>query len=159
MPAALPMAAGVCALPLSYLLVGVIRDFASYLSLLDFPNPRSSHAVPTPRRGGAGAAVAALSILVGATVLFASDWRLLLALLGVAVTTPRRALDPRRYTHWGKPGIRAQLLDIRTRRLVADFHVEGDGRAMHVLNAVSPAFTSSIPCASYVIDRIQAEVK
>lgn len=82
----LPMATGVCALLLSYLLVGVIRNFASYLSLLDFPNPRSSHAVPTPRGGGAGAVVATLSILVGATLLFASDWRLLLALLGVAVT-------------------------------------------------------------------------
>lgn len=70
-----------------------------------------------------------------------------------------RDLDPRRYTHWGKPGIRAQLLDIRTRRLVTDFHVEGDDRSMHVLNAVSPAFTSSIPFASYVVDRIQAEVK
>jgi L-2-hydroxyglutarate oxidase LhgO len=63
-------------------------------------------------------------------------------------------LDPRRYTHWGRPGIRAQLLDIRTRQLVSDFHVEGDDRSMHVLNAVSPAFTSSIPFASYVVDRI-----
>lgn len=69
-----------------------------------------------------------------------------------------RDLDPRRYTHWGKPGIRAQLLDIRTRQLVTDFHVEGDERSMHVLNAVSPAFTSSIPFASYVVDQIQTEV-
>ena len=65
-----------------------------------------------------------------------------------------RDLDPTRYTHWGKPGIRAQLLDIRTRQLVSDFHLEGDDRSMHVLNAVSPAFTSAIPFASYVVDRI-----
>ncbi|HZD84313.1 MAG TPA: L-2-hydroxyglutarate oxidase [Gemmatimonadaceae bacterium] len=65
-----------------------------------------------------------------------------------------RDLDPTRYTHWGKPGIRAQLLDIRTRQLVSDFHLEGDDRSMHVLNAVSPAFTSSIPFAAYVVDRI-----
>jgi L-2-hydroxyglutarate oxidase len=65
-----------------------------------------------------------------------------------------RDLDPTRYTHWGKPGIRAQLLDIRTRQLVSDFHLEGDERSMHVLNAVSPAFTSAIPFASYVVDRI-----
>ncbi len=65
-----------------------------------------------------------------------------------------RDLDPARYTHWGKPGIRAQLLDIRTRQLVSDFHLEGDERSMHVLNAVSPAFTSAIPFASYVVDRI-----
>ena len=68
-----------------------------------------------------------------------------------------RDLDPKRYTHWGKPGIRAQLLDIRTRRLVTDFHVEGDAASMHVLNAVSPAFTSSIPFASHVVDRIARE--
>jgi (S)-2-hydroxyglutarate dehydrogenase len=65
-----------------------------------------------------------------------------------------RDLDPTRYTHWGKPGIRAQLLDIRTRQLVSDFHLEGDERSMHVLNAVSPAFTSAIPFAAYVVDRI-----
>ena len=65
-----------------------------------------------------------------------------------------RDLDPTRYTHWGKPGIRAQLLDIRTRQLVSDFHLEGDDRSMHVLNAVSPAFTSATPFASYVVDRI-----
>jgi L-2-hydroxyglutarate oxidase LhgO len=70
-----------------------------------------------------------------------------------------RDLDSRWYTHWGKPGIRAQLLDIRTRRLEMDFQLEGDDRSMHVLNAVSPAFTSSIPFASHVVDRIRAEVK
>lgn len=67
-------------------------------------------------------------------------------------------IDPKRYTHWGKPGIRAQLLDIRSRRLVTDFKVEGDNTSMHVLNAVSPAFTSSIPFAAHVVDRIQSEM-
>lgn len=67
-------------------------------------------------------------------------------------------LDPRRYRHWGTPGIRAQLLDLRTRRLVMDFHVEGDNRSMHVLNAVSPAFTSSIPFAAHVVQRIASEI-
>ena len=65
-----------------------------------------------------------------------------------------RGLDPNRYTHWGKPGIRAQLLDIRTRQLVTDFHLEGDDRSIHVLNAVSPAFTCSIPFATHVVSRI-----
>ena len=68
-------------------------------------------------------------------------------------------LDVNRYRHWGKPGIRAQLLDIRKKALVTDFHVEGDERSMHVLNAVSPAFTSSIPFASHVVDRIQSQIK
>jgi L-2-hydroxyglutarate oxidase LhgO len=55
---------------------------------------------------------------------------------------------------WVKPGIRAQLVDTRTRKLLTDFHFEGDQRSLHILNAVSPAFTCAIPFASYVCDRI-----
>jgi L-2-hydroxyglutarate oxidase len=62
------------------------------------------------------------------------------------------------YQTWGKPGIRAQLLNIKTRKLEMDFIFEGDDKSMHVLNAVSPAFTCSIPFASYVVDAIQAKV-
>ena len=63
------------------------------------------------------------------------------------------------YSEWGKSGIRAQLLNIIQRRLEFDFVVEGDERSMHVLNAVSPAFTCSLPFADYVCDRIEALVK
>jgi (S)-2-hydroxyglutarate dehydrogenase len=62
------------------------------------------------------------------------------------------------YSKWGKPGIRAQLLDIRNRRLEMDFVLEGDDRSMHVLNAVSPAFTCAFPFSRYVCDRIQQAV-
>jgi hypothetical protein len=55
---------------------------------------------------------------------------------------------------WGRPGIRAQLLDITKRKLEMDFVLEGDHRSMHVLNAVSPAFTCSLPFSSYVCDHI-----
>src|ERR1043165_7137315 len=47
------------------------------------------------------------------------------------------------YTRWGRPGIRAQLLDLERRTLVMDFLIEGDQRSLHVLNAVSPAWTCS----------------
>lgn len=60
---------------------------------------------------------------------------------------------------WGKPGIRAQLLDLRKGKLEMDFVLEGDGRSMHVLNAVSPAFTCSIPFSRYVCDRIARQLK
>jgi len=53
-----------------------------------------------------------------------------------------------------KPGIRAQLLNKETLELVQDFVIEGDDRSMHVLNAVSPAFTCSFPFAKYVVDAI-----
>jgi L-2-hydroxyglutarate oxidase LhgO len=63
-------------------------------------------------------------------------------------------VDERNYQQWGRPGIRAQLLDITKKKLEMDFVLEGDHRSMHVLNAVSPAFTCSLPFASYVCDRI-----
>lgn len=59
-----------------------------------------------------------------------------------------------RFAHWGRPGIRAQLYDDRQRKLVMDFHFEGDDRSMHVLNAVSPAFTCALPFAELVVDAI-----
>ncbi|MCC6729481.1 MAG: L-2-hydroxyglutarate oxidase [Chthonomonadales bacterium] len=65
-------------------------------------------------------------------------------------------VEERHYRRWGTPGIRAQLLDLRTRTLVMDFRLEGDARSMHVLNAVSPAFTCSAPFAVYVCDQIDA---
>jgi len=55
------------------------------------------------------------------------------------------------HKHWGRPGIRAQLLDRRTRTLVMDFLIEGDAHSLHVLNAVSPAWTCSLPFADHVV--------
>ena len=56
-----------------------------------------------------------------------------------------------------EPGIRAQLVDARTAELVSDFVIEPGPRSTHVLNAVSPAFTSSLPFAEHVVDRIKIE--
>jgi len=61
-------------------------------------------------------------------------------------------LDVRGFTDWGKPGIRAQLLDITTDELVVDFIIEGDSNSTHVLNAVSPAFTCAFPFAKHVVN-------
>ena len=58
------------------------------------------------------------------------------------------------YSKWGKPGILVQLLNIRKRRLEMDFVLEGDNRTIHVLNAVSPAFTCSLPFSEYVGEKI-----
>lgn len=51
-----------------------------------------------------------------------------------------------------KVGIRAQMLDTQKGELVTDFLVENGERETHVLNAISPAFTSSFPFARYVVD-------
>jgi L-2-hydroxyglutarate oxidase LhgO len=63
------------------------------------------------------------------------------------------------YQHWGKPGIRAQLLNIKTRKLEMDFVVQGDSKSLHVLNAVSPAWTCSGPFGKYVCDQIEGKRK
>ena len=60
------------------------------------------------------------------------------------------------YRRWGRPGIRAQLVDVEKRTLVMDFLLEGDASSMHVLNAVSPGFTCAMPFAAHVCDRIDA---
>lgn len=48
-------------------------------------------------------------------------------------------------------GIRAQLLDLKKQELIMDFLVEQTPNATHILNAVSPAFTSSMSFAKWVI--------
>ncbi len=59
------------------------------------------------------------------------------------------------YVRWGKPGIRAQLVDTAKRTLVQDFCVEGDDKSFHVLNAVSPGWTCAIPFAEHVCNEIE----
>lgn len=61
-------------------------------------------------------------------------------------------IDPSGFTEWSRPGIRAQLLDTRSKELVMDFVVEGNQNTTHVLNAVSPAFTGSFPFARWVVE-------
>ncbi len=78
--------------------------------------------------------------------------RYLVHLAGALATEVR----PANYTRWGRPGIRAQLMDVRTRKLEMDFVLEGDDRSFHVLNAVSPGWTCSIPFAAHVCDKVAA---
>ncbi|MDW8237139.1 MAG: L-2-hydroxyglutarate oxidase [Aquificaceae bacterium] len=53
---------------------------------------------------------------------------------------------------WAKPGIRAQLIDLRTYSLVQDFIIQKDDVSVHILNAVSPAFTASFAFAKYLVE-------
>lgn len=79
----------------------------------------------------------------------------LVKLAGELVSVPIGRLGWR----WGKPGIRAQLVNVRERRLEMDFRYEGDDRSFHVLNAVSPAFTCAFPFASHVWDQIDTRLR
>ncbi len=84
----------------------------------------------------------------------------------VALTEPRKYLpaflhrdaarlvrdfDPAEVEPADKVGIRPQLVDWRTKELLMDFVVERAGDTIHVLNPISPAFTSSMELARQVV--------
>ncbi len=70
-------------------------------------------------------------------------------------TSLLEGVTPDHYKEWGRTGIRAQLLDIRTRKLIMDFLFERNDRSLHILNAVSPGFTCSVPFARHIVDHIR----
>lgn len=61
-------------------------------------------------------------------------------------------LRPEHLLPCSKVGIRAQMLDRTSGRLVTDFLVEPGPNSTHVLNAISPAFTSAFPLARHICD-------
>jgi len=69
-----------------------------------------------------------------------------------------KGLDKNSFTQWGKPGIRAQLVNIRDKKLEMDFKYEGDSRSFHVLNAVSPAFTCAMPFSDHLVNEIALKI-
>ena len=56
--------------------------------------------------------------------------------------------------HRKPPGIRAQLVHLPTGKLEQDFVVRGLTNSTHVLNAVSPGWTSSIPFGQWIAEKI-----
>jgi len=54
-----------------------------------------------------------------------------------------------------KVGIRSQIFDAKTQHLVNDFVVVPDERVIHILNAISPAFTASFAFAEYILDTLE----
>ena len=64
-----------------------------------------------------------------------------------------KQLDIHNFGAFTKPGIRPQLLDKRTRKLVMDFLVENGEASTHVLNSISPAFTTAFSFAEYIVDQ------
>ena len=54
-----------------------------------------------------------------------------------------------------KVGLRAQLVSRRSKLLVTDFVLEDGPKSVHVLNAISPAFTSAFSLADRIVDRVE----
>ena len=52
-----------------------------------------------------------------------------------------------------KVGIRPQLVNLNTRKLEMDYILERTPKSLHVLNAISPAFTGSFAFAEMIVDQ------
>lgn len=55
---------------------------------------------------------------------------------------------------WARSGIRAQLIHKKTKKFDMDFVVRQGRRSIHILNAVSPAFTSSFAFAEMITELV-----
>mgnify|MGYP001544592098 CR=1 FL=1 len=64
-------------------------------------------------------------------------------------------LSPSDIGEFHKVGIRSQLMNRETGKLEMDFVIENGPDSLHVLNAVSPAFTSAFAIAPYLVDRFK----
>ncbi|MGV8637550.1 glycosyl transferase, partial [Pseudomonas aeruginosa] len=78
----LPAVAG-----LSLLLTAGLRRYAIARSLMDVPNARSSHQVPTPRGGGVAIVLSFLLAVLLAAFLGMMDISLAIGILGAGVGT------------------------------------------------------------------------
>ncbi len=68
------------------------------------------------------------------------------------------SIEKNDFIKWGTPGIRAQLINTKTKQLEMDFKYEGDDKSFHVLNAVSPAFTCALPFSEYLVAKIREKL-
>ena len=67
---------------LSWLLTALMRRYALSVQLLDHPNDRSSHSIPTPRGGGIAIVLSFIVLALGLMLLDAAPAGLVMALLG-----------------------------------------------------------------------------
>ncbi len=58
-----------------------------------------------------------------------------------------------------KVGIRPQLIRLADKKLEMDFVIEQTENSLHVLNAISPAFTSAFAFAGLIADRSQGKIR
>ena len=69
-----------------------------------------------------------------------------------------KKIDINKFGNYLTPGIRAQLLDKKEMKLVMDFVVEHGENSTHVLNAVSPAFTSAFSFSKFIVDKVEKAI-
>lgn len=64
-------------------------------------------------------------------------------------------LTPNDLVPCDKVGIRPQLINVKTRALEMDYIIEQTPSVLHVLNAISPAFTSSLAFSEWIVDQVE----
>jgi len=57
-----------------------------------------------------------------------------------------------------KVGIRPQLVNIKTKSIEMDYIIEQTEKSMHILNSISPAFTSSFAFSEWIVDKFESTV-
>ncbi|GAA1518711.1 L-2-hydroxyglutarate oxidase [Dactylosporangium maewongense] len=105
---------------------------------------------------------------VADTIAYPGMWQLARKHLRYGLTEVRRSLSKKRFAESlarlvpavttadlvpASAGVRAQAIT-REGALVDDFLIVAEGRQVHVLNAPSPAATSSLEIAKYIVDRL-----
>jgi len=102
---------------------------------------------------------AAISLITGdshdVSKMVRSEWPKMLEneIVSQASQLVPRAKDVKQW-HKKPPGIRSQLVHLPTGKLEQDFKIVTKSNSLHVLNAVSPGWTSSIPFSRYVASLI-----
>ena len=66
-----------------------------------------------------------------------------------------KKIDLNKFNGYMQPGIRAQLLDKEKRKLVMDFVIDRGENSIHILNAVSPAFTCAFSFSKFIVDEME----
>ena len=69
-----------------------------------------------------------------------------------------KKIDINKFGNYLTPGIRSQLLDKEEMKLVMDFVVEHGENSTHVLNAVSPAFTSAFSFSKFIVNEVEKAI-
>jgi L-2-hydroxyglutarate oxidase LhgO len=57
-----------------------------------------------------------------------------------------------------KVGIRPQLVNVKTKSIEMDYIIEQTENSTHILNSISPAFTSSFAFAEWIVDQSEVRV-
>ena len=69
-----------------------------------------------------------------------------------------KKIDINKFGNYLTPGIRSQLLDRKEMKLVMDYVIEQGENSTHVLNAVSPAFTSAFSFSKFIVDEVEEKM-